>query len=164
MFPQIGIVCPGAAVGSLCRTGPQDSAWRGDDAACVCGPPVGFIAKPIPDLILRSGVFAASRRMGAAFGLAAILRDARKSALLRMRSESYRPINPVSSPKLRPRAAFPFTTRGCDGYPDARAANRALLHFPLLGSAQRDRHSGAMRSIEPGIPRFRVWCLRTIPE
>jgi hypothetical protein len=26
------------------------------------------------------------------------------------------------------------------------------------------RHSGAMRSIEPGISRFRVWCLRTIPE
>src|SRR6266404_9516863 len=26
------------------------------------------------------------------------------------------------------------------------------------------RHSGAMRSIEPGISRFRVWCQRTIPE
>ena len=26
------------------------------------------------------------------------------------------------------------------------------------------RHSGAMRSIEPGISRFRVWCWRTIPE
>ena len=26
------------------------------------------------------------------------------------------------------------------------------------------RHSGAMRSIEPGISRFRVWSLRTIPE
>jgi hypothetical protein len=26
------------------------------------------------------------------------------------------------------------------------------------------RHSGAMRSIEPGMTRFRVWCWRTIPE
>jgi hypothetical protein len=26
------------------------------------------------------------------------------------------------------------------------------------------RHSGAMRSIEPGSSRFRVWCVRTIPE
>jgi hypothetical protein len=25
-------------------------------------------------------------------------------------------------------------------------------------------HSGAMQRIEPGISRFRVWCLRTIPE
>ena len=32
------------------------------------------------------------------------------------------------------------------------------------GCVVRVRHSGAMRSIEPGISRFRVWCLRTIPE
>jgi hypothetical protein len=44
----------------------------------------------VSDLILRSGVFAASRRMAAAHGLAAILRDARKEcALLRMRSEIF---------------------------------------------------------------------------
>src|SRR3977135_225532 len=42
------------------------------------------------DLILRSGLLAASRRMDAMHGLAAILRDARKSALLRMRSELLR--------------------------------------------------------------------------
>jgi hypothetical protein len=41
------------------------------------------------DLILRSGPLAASRRMDATYGLAAILRDARKSALLRMRSEIF---------------------------------------------------------------------------
>jgi hypothetical protein len=41
----------------------------------------------ISDLILRSGVFAASRRMAADSCLASILRDARKGALLRMRSE-----------------------------------------------------------------------------
>jgi hypothetical protein len=35
-----------------------------------------------------------------------------------------------------------------------------LMGFSLL----KLRHSGAMRSIEPGISRFRVWCLRTIPE
>jgi hypothetical protein len=39
------------------------------------------------DLILRSGLLAASRRMDTTQGLAAILRDARKGALLRMRSE-----------------------------------------------------------------------------
>jgi hypothetical protein len=27
-----------------------------------------------------------------------------------------------------------------------------------------ERHSGAMRSIEPGISRFQVWSCRTIPE
>jgi hypothetical protein len=26
------------------------------------------------------------------------------------------------------------------------------------------RHSGAMRSIEPGISRFRVWCCAPSPE
>jgi len=48
------------------------------------------------DLILRSRE-AASRRMDATLGLAAILRDARKSALLRMRSE-------ISSRALRMRS------------------------------------------------------------
>ena len=39
------------------------------------------------DLILRSGVFAASRRMAASPCVASILRDARKGALLRMTAE-----------------------------------------------------------------------------
>jgi hypothetical protein len=43
----------------------------------------------LSDLILRSGVFAASRRMAASLCVAAILRDARKSALLRIRSENF---------------------------------------------------------------------------
>jgi hypothetical protein len=44
------------------------------------------IEKP-GDLILRSGLLAASRRMdGEKNGVAAILRDARRSALLRMRA------------------------------------------------------------------------------
>jgi hypothetical protein len=40
------------------------------------------------------------------------------------------------------------------------------LLFWLLWDQEaiRLRHSGAMQSIEPGIPRFRVWCWRTIRE
>jgi hypothetical protein len=28
----------------------------------------------------------------------------------------------------------------------------------IASEAKQTRHSGAMRSIEPGISRFRVWC------
>jgi len=41
----------------------------------------------ISAVILRSGVFAASRRMAASPRVASILRDARKGALLRMTAE-----------------------------------------------------------------------------
>jgi hypothetical protein len=54
------------------------------------------------DLILRSGLLAASRRMDAIHGLASILRDARKRALLRMRAEH----DAASSTFVAPRYAM----------------------------------------------------------
>jgi hypothetical protein len=46
----------------------------------------------------------------------------------------------------------------------AVSSTLGLLIADWIGPKVCPRHSGAMRSIEPGISRFRGWRLRTIPE
>jgi hypothetical protein len=59
----------------------------------------------------------------------------------------------------KPRKQREFLNRSENAESNQKRAR--VNRIPLLPIA---RHSGAMRSIEPGISRFRVWCLRTIPE
>ena len=69
------------------RDAPQDEVFAKNSRRRACFEAVSclILNKTSPDLILRSGVFAASRRMDTSPCVAAILRDARESALLRMR-------------------------------------------------------------------------------
>src|SRR5260370_9846236 len=82
----------------------------------------------------------ASRRMDAPPGLAAILRDARKGALLRMRSEIYSqprtpgPIHRALSLNKRVRR-LPATTNPC-GYRSRRSAGTTIFVSPATSRNQ----------------------------
>jgi N-ethylmaleimide reductase len=74
----------------------------------------------------------------------------------------------ISNPDLprRLREGYPLTPYNRATFYGGEEAG--YTDYPVYGELERactiSRHSGAMRSIEPGISRFRVWSWQTIPE